>query len=304
MGGFILQHFVTEFAILFGTPTNFLNFFLVFGKFLKDGKATINFKDKTGNRRVLISNAPVSDLEKTLKLLMVKHKIAPASKIKPSLIKDGVDEISPIRPRELAEINGQLNKPKDGTPTKNTTPVRKLKRRQRAAADQGLMKPKRLSQPEKILTNSQVTLNDRQQEIINTIKGGQSVFFTGAAGTGKSFILKELLKSVPTDSTAVTASTGCAAVHINGQTLHGWAGVGIEIRPLPVILEKMHLNKKLIRNWKNTEILIIDEISMVDADFFDYLESIARQLKDIKKPFGGIQLGWFSNSDWFTRASF
>ena len=73
---------------------------------------------------------------------------------------------------------------------------------------------------------------------------------------------------------------------------------------LPVILEKMHLNKKLIRNWKNTEILIIDEISMVDADFFDYLESIARQLKDIKKPFGGIQLGWFSNSDWFTRASF
>ena len=111
---------------------------------MKDGKATLNFKDQNGNRRVLISNAPVSDLEKTLKLLMVKHKIAPASKIKPSL-KDGIDEISPIRPRELAEINGQLNKPKDGTPTKNTTPVRKLKRRQRAAADQGLMKPKRLS---------------------------------------------------------------------------------------------------------------------------------------------------------------
>ena len=262
---------------------------------MKDGKATLNFKDQNGNRRVLISNAPVSDLEKTLKLLMVKHKIAPASKIKPSL-KDGIDEISPIRPRELAEINGQLNKPKDGTPTKNTTPVRKLKRRQRAAADQGLMKPKRLSQPEKILTNNQVTLNDRQQEIISTIKGGQSVFFTGAAGTGKSFILKELLKSVPTDTTAVTASTGCAAVHINGQTLHGWAGVGVGIHPLAVILEKMHRNKKLIRNWKNTEILIIDEISMVDANFFDYLESIARQLKDIKKPFGGIQLGRFSNS--------
>ena len=164
--------------------------FLVFGKFLKDGKATLNFKDKTGPRRILLSNAPVSDLEKTLKLLMVKHKIAPASKIKPSLIKNAVDEISPIRPRELAEINSKLNKPKDGTPTKNTTPVRKLKRRQRAATDQGLMKPKRLSQPEKILTNGHVTLNDRQQEIINTIKGGQSVFFTGAAGTGKSFILK------------------------------------------------------------------------------------------------------------------
>ena len=56
------------------------------------------------------------------------------------------------------------------------------------------------------------------------------------------------------------------------------------------IVTKVRSNKRLLRNWVKTKVLIIDEISMVDGGFFDYLESIARQLKNINQPFGGIQL--------------
>ena len=61
--------------------------------------------------------------------------------------------------------------------------------------------------------------------------------------------------------------------------MHGWAGVGVEKRPLVDIVTKIRSNKRLHRNWVKTKVLIIDEISMVDGEFFDYLEGSARQLK-------------------------
>ena len=262
---------------------------------MKQGKASLSFCDKSGinggPKRILISNAAPNDLEKALKLLMVKHHCQQdrMSQLKKPNISNQIDEISPLRPKELDAVNKKINQKCDKTPTKDKTPIRRLKKRRLAAEEKGIIQ-KRLTTPKKILSEKKVPLNTLQQDVINRSRSGESVFFTGAAGTGKSFVLKELIKSLQRETTAVTASTGCAAVHVEGQTLHGWAGVGIEIRSMVEVISKIRKNKKLLKNWLRTETLIIDEISMVEADYFDYLEAIARQLKDLKKPFGGIQL--------------
>ena len=223
---------------------------------------------------------------------MIKHHSAPPIKRK-NLGSNEVDEISPLRPVELKAINQRLvehHQCGNKTPTKNnTTPVRKLKRRRLQAEKLGLVKPA-VKKEIVLIKDDTIQLNQTQKNIIERVRQGESIFFTGAAGTGKSFVLKHLIGALPADTTAVTASTGCAAVHIGGQTLHGWAGVGIEPRPLVDIVAKVRKNKRLLKNWMKTKVLIIDEVSMVDGDFFDYLESIGRQLKDINRPFGGIQL--------------
>lgn len=70
-------------------------------------------------------------------------------------------------------------------------------------------------------------LSSKQRMVIDKVLQGQSIFFTGGAGTGKSFLLRKLIKLLKPDTTAVTASTGLAACHLNGVTLHHWGGIGI-----------------------------------------------------------------------------
>ena len=149
---------------------------------------------------------------------MIKHHAAPP--IKRKVDSGEVDEISPLRPKELSAINKKLVEhhncgPK--TPTKNnTTPVRRLKRRRLQAEKAGLVKPREKKEII-LIKDDKITLNDTQKNIIERVRDGESLFFTGAAGTGKSFVLKQLINALPSDTTAVTASTGCAAVHIGGQ---------------------------------------------------------------------------------------
>ena len=151
-----------------------------------------------------------------IRLLMIKHHTAPP--IKRTV--GEIDEISPLRPTELKAINQKLvehHNVGNKTPTKNnTTPVRRLKRRRLQAEKQGLIKKVEKKEIELIKDNS-IRLNDMQKNIIQRVRDGESIFFTGAAGTGKSFVLKQLIGSLPAETTAVTASTGCAAVHIGGQ---------------------------------------------------------------------------------------
>ena len=56
--------------------------------------------------------------------------------------------------------------------------------------------------------------------VINTVRAGKSVFFSGSARTGKSYLLKRLITMLPPQSTSISASTGAAACHIGGTTLH------------------------------------------------------------------------------------
>lgn len=129
-------------------------------------------------------------------------------------------------------------------------------------------------------------------KITELIKQGENIFITGYAGTGKSYILNKLKKKFKID---VTSTTGLAAVNVQGQTIHSWAGVGICNKPVEDVIEKILKRTSLKKQILNCEILAIDEISMLDARTFDYIDEVLRTLKDSDKPFGGIQVLLFGD---------
>lgn len=124
---------------------------------------------------------------------------------------------------------------------------------------------------------------------------GECLFITGAAGTGKSFLLRYLIQELSAAHpglVAVTAPTGLAAVNIGGQTLHSFAGIGVmddkgkEIRsPERMMLFKIRKSETSVARWVNTKALIIDEISMMDPVLFEQLDFIAREIRG-KRRFG------------------
>lgn len=144
---------------------------------------------------------------------------------------------------------------------------------------------------------ARIYLSEEQKKVLSLVTEDQkSVFFTGSAGTGKSVLLREIIKNLRVkhqtqpDRVAVTASTGLAACNIGGVTLHSFAGIGLGKEDVPELVRKIKRNQKAKTRWLRTKILIVDEISMVDGDLFDKLEGIARSIRNNGRPFGGIQL--------------
>ena len=144
---------------------------------------------------------------------------------------------------------------------------------------------------------AKVFLSEEQQHVLDLVLDKKkSVFFTGSAGTGKSVLMREIISSLrklykrEPDRVAVTASTGLAACNIGGVTLHSFAGVGLAKEDAPELVRKIKRNQKAKHRWMRTKVLIVDEVSMVDGELFDKLETIARQLRNNGRPFGGIQL--------------
>ena len=90
---------------------------------------------------------------------------------------------------------------------------------------------------------------------------------SGGAGTGKSFLLQRIISALPPESTWVTASTGAAACQVQGVTLHSFAGLGRAGGSLEQCVQ-LASRPGVIQHWKRCKHLVIDEISMVDADFF------------------------------------
>ncbi len=142
-----------------------------------------------------------------------------------------------------------------------------------------------------------VRLSNEQKNVLDlVVKKKRSVFFTGSAGTGKSVLMRSIIDDLrkmyarEPDRVAVTASTGLAACNIGGVTLHSFGGIGLGKEPAPELVKKISRNQKAKNRWTRTKVLIIDEISMVDGDLFDKLETIARLIRKNGRPFGGIQL--------------
>ncbi|CAI2192707.1 4478_t:CDS:2 [Funneliformis geosporum] len=138
-------------------------------------------------------------------------------------------------------------------------------------------------------------LNEEQKNVFClAVKEKVNLFFTGAAGTGKSFLLKKLITALKSaygeKSVAVTALTGIAANNINGRTLHSFAGIGLGSEPLPELVKRIQDSKRDQKRWQEVKVLIIDEISMLDGDLLDSLEFIARIVRNNQQPFGGLQL--------------
>lgn len=144
---------------------------------------------------------------------------------------------------------------------------------------------------------SAISLSSEQKHVLDlVVKNGQSVFFTGPAGTGKSVLMRAIIAELKKkwardpERLSVTASTGLAACNIGGQTLHSFAGIGLGKEDVPTLVKKIRRNAKAKNRWLKTKTLIIDEVSMVDGDLFDKLSQIARTLRNNGRAFGGIQL--------------
>jgi ATP-dependent DNA helicase PIF1 len=137
----------------------------------------------------------------------------------------------------------------------------------------------------------------KQEHILREVKEGGNVFFTGSAGTGKSFLTRKIIDQFQAESMGagvyVTASTGAAAVNIGGCTLHSFAGIGLGKPPVAALFKKIQTDPRLKgakMRWTRARTLIIDEVSMLDAELFDKLEELARLLRGNDDPFGGIQI--------------
>lgn len=135
------------------------------------------------------------------------------------------------------------------------------------------------------------TLNDSQLEAFEAIRAGDNVFLTGAGGTGKSYLIEQIVKHIPL-RIAVTALTGCAALLLDcgAKTLHSWAGIGLGREDPLILVQKIRKNSKAAKKWTGTDLLIIDEISMMTPELFEKLDQIGRRIRKTDAPFGGIQL--------------
>ena len=124
---------------------------------------------------------------------------------------------------------------------------------------------------------------------------GESLFLTGAAGTGKSHLLKYIIQELTArhgeDKVAVTAPTGIAAINVGGVTIHSFAGIGQGRGDTRALVEKVFKNSKAKLNWTQTSTLVLDEVSMLSNELFDLLDHIGRKLRgQHQQPFGGMQL--------------
>ncbi len=132
----------------------------------------------------------------------------------------------------------------------------------------------------------------KQSKALAILKSGKNVFLTGSAGAGKTFILNKYIAYLKERnvSVAVTASTGIAATHMGGQTIHSWTGIGIKEtltrNDLNSLFDKKYLHDKLV----NVKVLVIDEISMLHKNQLELVNDVLKFFKGNSLPFGGIQV--------------
>lgn len=131
-----------------------------------------------------------------------------------------------------------------------------------------------------------------QDQALNILKLGHITFLTGAAGTGKSYVVREYVSYLRRHGIryAVTASTGIASTHIQGVTIHSWSGIGIKEKLHIYELEALEEKSTLYKRWNETHVLIIDEVSMLSSTFLNTLDAVAKHMRRSDKPFGGIQV--------------
>nr|XP_015797700.2 ATP-dependent DNA helicase PIF1 isoform X1 [Nothobranchius furzeri] len=270
--------------------------FRLFTRFASEGKCSIRLLPE--NIQVLISNCPPDRLRLFLKTLSIKHQarkgeraLSDRDKLRAGLPRS-FEAISPLQHKDLQKVSELRAKAAAGglTDRSNRTPAAgpgQPVKRSRSDCSSSPVKANPSKKP--VLSLPSGKLGKDQAAVIRAVLSGKNVFFTGSAGTGKSFLLKRILGSLPPKSTFATASTGVAACHIGGTTLHSFAGIGPGSAPLTQCVE-LAQRPGVLQHWTSCQHLIIDEISMVEAQFFDKLEAVARSVRRSTQPFGGIQL--------------
>jgi ATP-dependent DNA helicase PIF1 len=138
-------------------------------------------------------------------------------------------------------------------------------------------------------------LSREQQLAFDKYVQGHNIFITGPGGTGKSELIRMIYKHAKSQlkkNIHVTALTGCASILLNckAKTIHSWGGIGLGNGTIKQLVTKIKKNKLLKKVWNETDILIVDEVSMLSLKLFNMLNYIGKAIRGNRKPFGGIQL--------------
>ncbi len=131
-----------------------------------------------------------------------------------------------------------------------------------------------------------------QAQALSILKTGANVFLTGEPGAGKTYTINAYVRYLRQHAIepAITASTGIAATHIHGQTIHSWAGIGVRRTLSNYDLETITTTEYLAKRIGRTRVLVIDEVSMIDAQTLSMVEAVCRTVKQVQEPFGGLQV--------------
>ena len=132
----------------------------------------------------------------------------------------------------------------------------------------------------------------RQAQALAVMMRGDSVFLTGAPGAGKTYVLNQFISLAKRagKTVAVTASTGIAATHIGGTTIHSWSGLGIKDTLTQWDVDKLKSSSKYVKRYNATDILVIDEVSMLHGARLDMVNLVAKAVRQNPAPFGGMQV--------------
>ena len=132
----------------------------------------------------------------------------------------------------------------------------------------------------------------KQATALDILKTGKNVFLTGSAGAGKTYTINQYLHYLRARgvAVAVTASTGIAATHMNGMTIHSWAGIGISNELTAKDIARIKKRTVVVERIERTKVLVIDEISMLHRQQFELINQVLQAIKENTLPFGGIQL--------------
>ena len=140
-----------------------------------------------------------------------------------------------------------------------------------------------------------VKLSPEQTYALQSFEEGNNLFITGPGGTGKTMLIQHLVKNAENreKKIQVCALTGCASLllNCNARTIHSWSGIRQGKGDEEKIITCVFYNKKTLAAWRKTDILVIDETSMMSKKIFELLDKIGRRTRGkYDKAFGGMQV--------------